>query len=47
MLGPDLIFIVLTMSKEDKNKRLMNRHDGDLQFVEFLEVKVYFFYPII
>merc|ERR1711973_628606 len=37
MLGPDLIFIVLTMSKEDKNKRLMNRHDGDLQFVEFLE----------
>merc|ERR1719300_1793006 len=37
IFGPDLIFIVLTMSKEEKKKRLMNRHDGDLQFVELME----------
>jgi len=37
IFGPELLFIVLTMSKEDRNKRLMERHDGDLKFVETME----------
>jgi len=38
ILGPDLVIIILTMSKEAKNARLKHRHDGNLQFVEMMEV---------
>ena len=36
-MGPDLVFIHLTMTKEEKCKRLMHRHDGNEQIVEIME----------
>ena len=38
MLGPQLVFINLTMNAEDKKKRLMKRHEGSEQFVKLMEV---------
>jgi len=37
ILGPDLIFINLKMSLEEKNKRLLKRHSGNKQVVELME----------
>ena len=39
ILGPDLVFIHLKMSKEDQHKRLMERHDGNKEFVQQMEVR--------
>ena len=39
ILGPDLVFIHLKMSKEDQHKRLMERHDGNEEFVQQMEVR--------
>ena len=39
ILGPDLLFIHLKMSKEDQHKRLMERHDGNKEFVQQMEVR--------
>ena len=36
-MGHDLVFIHLTMTKEEKCKRLMHRHDGNEQIVEVME----------
>ena len=47
ILGPDLILIMLTMSKEAKKERLKQRHDGNMQIVERMEVLKYIHYFII
>ena len=39
ILGPDLVFIHLKMGKEDQHKRLMERHDGNEEFVQQMEVR--------
>ena len=39
ILGPDLVFIHLKMNKEDQHKRLMERHDGNEEFVQQMEVR--------
>ena len=38
ILGPDLVFINLKMSREEKNKRLLKRHSGNEKVVEMMEV---------
>ena len=37
-LGPDLVFIVLTMNQEEVRKRLMDRHNNQQETVNFLMV---------
>lgn len=37
ILGPDLVFINLKMSREEKNKRLLKRHSGNEKVVEMME----------
>lgn len=37
-LGPDLMFVVLSMDKEEAKKRLAERHQGQEEVVEMLEV---------
>ena len=39
VLGPDLIFVVLTMDMEEVKKRVMIRHHGDESAVEMFEVQ--------
>ena len=39
-MGPDLIFVVLTMDMEEVRKRLMARHHGDESVVEMMEVNL-------
>ena len=40
VIGPDLLFIVLNMSKEDQNKRIVARHGAEGGMNEFL-LKIY------
>ena len=39
VLGSKLVFITLKMSSEDKYQRLLNRHEGNEQFTDMLQVK--------
>ena len=38
-LGPDLIFVILSMDKEDVRKRVTARHHGEEQASEMFEVE--------
>ena len=38
ILGPDLVFVILNMDKEDIRKRVKDRHHGDDKAVELMEV---------
>lgn len=47
ILGPDLIFVILDMSQEDRRERVLKRHDGseeaaDLMDVGLIIIKEYF-----
>ena len=37
-MGPDLVFVVLNMDKEEIRKRVKARHHGEEQAVEMMEV---------
>ena len=37
ILGDDILIINLSMSKDEKRKRLMGRHGGDTKFVDLME----------
>ena len=39
ILGPELIFVILSMDKEEVRKRVLARHHGEEQAAEFMEVK--------
>ena len=41
-LGPDLIFVLLDMDKEEVRKRVKDRHHGEEQAADIMEVKVTF-----
>eukprot|EP00091_Calanus_sinicus_P022987 TRINITY_DN7576_c0_g1_i3.p1 TRINITY_DN7576_c0_g1~~TRINITY_DN7576_c0_g1_i3.p1 ORF type:complete len:118 (+),score=36.63 TRINITY_DN7576_c0_g1_i3:244-597(+) len=36
-LGPDLVFVILSMDKEEIRKRVKDRHHGDEHAVEMME----------
>ena len=38
ILGPQLVFINLTMNDKERNQRLLDRHEGDEQIVKLMEV---------
>ena len=38
ILGPQLVFINLTMNDKDRNQRVLERHEGDEKSVEIFEV---------
>ena len=38
ILGSDLIFIVLNMSKQCQEKRLIDRHGNDKEIIDFLKM---------
>ena len=38
IFGPELVFINLSMNDEDRNRRLMERHEGNEQVAKFLKV---------
>ena len=38
ILGPQLMFINLTMNDKDRNQRLLERHEGDEQVTELMKV---------
>ena len=38
ILGPDLVFIHLTMTDEDRDRRLMERHEGNQQVAKLMKV---------
>ena len=40
ILGPELVFINLCMDDEDRNRRLMERHEGNEQVAKFLRVNI-------
>ena len=40
ILGPELVLINLCMDDEDRNKRLMERHEGNEQVAKFLKVNI-------
>ena len=37
-MGPDLVFVILSMDKEEIRKRVKDRHHGDDKAVELMEV---------
>ena len=39
-LGPDLVFVVLNMDKEEIRKRVKARHHGEEQATEMMEVNI-------
>ena len=39
-LGPDLIFVILSMDKEEVRKRVTARHGGQEQAADSMEVRV-------
>ena len=41
VLGEDVVFINLSMNKEDRMKRLVKRHDGDASTAEMIDVTKY------
>ena len=38
-LGPDLIIVVLSMSKEDRRERVLRRHQGNVDIADKLDVR--------
>ena len=38
ILGSDLVFINLTMTDEDRDRRLMERHEGNQQVAKLMKV---------
>ena len=40
ILGPDLIFVVLTMDMEEVKKRVIARHNGNESVQELFEVNL-------
>ena len=38
ILGPQLVFINLTMNNNERNQRLLDRHEGDEQIVKLMKV---------
>ena len=53
ILGPDLVFIILDMSQEDRRKRVLKRHDGSEGAADLMDVGLniakilYFFFQIL
>ena len=41
ILGNELVFINLSMDDEDRNRRLMERHEGNEQVAKFLKVNTF------
>ena len=41
ILGPELVIINLTMTNEDRNKRLMERHEGNEQIAKIMKVHLF------
>ena len=46
LLGDDLVFMNLSMGKEDKMKRLLARHGGDEQTASMFDVSFLFVFSI-
>ena len=46
-LGPDLVFVVLSMDKEEVRKRVKARHHGEEQAADIMEVRVIYFYKLV
>ena len=44
IFGPELVFINLSMNDEDRNGRLMERHEGNEQVAKFLKVPILLFF---
>ena len=40
ILGPDLVFIILDMSQEDRRKRVLKRHDGSEGAADLMDVRL-------
>ena len=38
ILGPDLIFVILDMSQEDRRERVLKRHDGSEEAADLMDV---------
>ena len=38
VLGDDVVFVNLNMTKEDRKKRLVKRHDGDTSVADMIDV---------
>ena len=45
-LGPDLVFVILSMDKEEVRRRVKARHQGEEQAVDLMEVLKKFFHLI-
>ena len=41
ILGPDVIFILLRMSPEDRRKRVLMRHKGDENVTQMMDVSIF------
>ena len=41
ILGPDVIFILLRMSAEDRRKRVLMRHKGDENVTQMMDVSIF------
>ena len=41
ILGPELVIVSLSMGDEDRNRRLMERHEGNEQVAKFLKVNTF------
>ena len=39
IIGPDLVFVILRMSNEDRRKRVMERHLGDEGISDIMDVR--------
>ena len=42
VIGPDLVFINLQMSSEDRRKRVLERHVGDEASADMMDVSIHF-----
>ena len=38
IIGPDLVFVILKMSNEDRRKRVVERHLGDENITDIMDV---------
>ena len=38
IIGPDLVFVILRMSNEDRRKRVVERHLGDENITDIMDV---------
>ena len=41
VIGPDLVFINLQMSSEDRRKRVLERHVGDEASADMMDVSIH------